>query len=283
MHRFPDEGDPSMHRRRLVIGVLTAALTLLAAGPAAAATVRGTVVHKNRSAHKFVLATQSGRLVVIHSNRGARVGRVVRVSGTKLRNGSYSARSIRSVGSRRHARLRGTVTYASRSKKVFTISTRGASVLVHQKRLRGRSARAAADTLPAPGEQVAVDTTIDNNDDLEADDVQSEGQDSNGMELEGKVLSVDQARRLISIAADDDDQSGGAVTVAVPGSFDISQFKVGNEVQLKVARQTDGSFLLTQAESDDENGADNEGDNQGNTTENNNNKAGDNGNDGNGD
>jgi hypothetical protein len=242
-----------MHRRRLVIGVLSAAVALLAAGPASAATFRGTVVHKNRSAHKYVVATSSGRLVVVHSKRAVRVGRVVRVSGTKLRNGGYSARSIRSVGSRRHARLRGTVTYSSRSKRAFTVSTRGASVLVHNKRLRGRSARAASDTTPAPGEQVAVDTTIDDNDDLEADDVKSEGQDEDGMEIEGKVLSVDQAKRQLSVAADDDDESGDAVTVTVPDSFDLTQFKVGNEVELKVTKQPDGSFLLTKAESEDEN------------------------------
>jgi ribosomal protein L34E len=253
MRYFLNQGALSMQRRRLVISVLTAALALLAAGPASAATVRGTVVHKNRSAHKFVVATSSGRLVVVHSQRGASVGRVVRVTGTKLRNGSYSARSIRSAGARRHARLRGTVTYASRSKKVFTISTRGASVLVHQKRLRGRSARAAADTLPAPGQQVAVDTTIDNNDDLEADDVQNQGQDTNGMELEGKLLAVDEANRQLTVAADDDDQSGGSVLVKVPDSFDIKQFQVGNEVELKVTQQPDGTFLLSNAESDNEN------------------------------
>jgi ribosomal protein L34E len=261
-----------MHRRRLAIGILAAAVTLLAAGPASASTIRGTVVHKNRSAHKLVVATTSGRLVVVHSKRSARVGRVVRISAVKLRNGSYSARSIRSVGSRRHARLRGTVTYASRSRRAFTVSTRGASVLVHQKRLRGRSARAAADTMPAAGEQVAVDTTIDRNDDLEADDVKSEGQDTDGMELEGKVLTVDEAKRQITVSADDDDESGDAVTVNVPAEFDFTQFKVGNEVELKVTKQTDGTFTLTKLDDENDNGDDN-GDDKKNDGEH---KAGDN-------
>jgi hypothetical protein len=255
----------------LVLGLVVAAFALPAAGPASAATFRGTVVHKNRSAHKFVVATKSGRLVVVRAARTARVGRVVRVSGTKLRSGTFRARSVRTVGRSRHARLRGTVTYASRSKRAFTVSTRGASVLVHQKRLRGRSARAAADTMPAAGEQVAVDGTIDQNDDIEANDVQNEGQDTNGMELEGKVLAVDQAARTIQVSADDDDESGDAVTVSVPGSFDITQFKVGNEVELKVTKQTDGTFVL-QSMDDENDSADSADENDG---ENNNKDEGD--------
>ena len=245
-----------MQRRRLVIGVLAAAVTLLAAGPASAATFRGTVVHKNRSAHKFVVATSSGRLVVVRSRRATRVGSLVRVSAARLRSDSWSARSIRTLGSRSHARLRGTVTYASRSRRAFTISTRGASVLVHQRRLRGRRAGTASDTMPATGDQVAVDTTIDGNDDLEADDVKSEGQDDNGMELEGKLLAVDQAGRTLTVAADDDEQSGGTVTVDVPQSFDMTRFKVGDEAELQVAKQSDGSFVLTKADTEDDNQGD---------------------------
>jgi hypothetical protein len=251
-----------MQRRSLFLGVLAAALALFVAGPASAATLRGTVVHKNRSAHKVVLATTSGRLAVVKTTRSVRIGRVVRVTGTHLRSGAWSARSIRTVGRSRHARLRGVVTYASRGKRAFTISTRGASVLVHQKSLRGRTARAAGDTMPTSGEQVAVDTTIQPNDDLEADDVQNEGRDTNGMELEGKVLGVDQAKRQITVAADDDDQSGDSVTVDVPQSFDLSQFQVGNEVELTVAKQPDGSFLLTKADSENENDQGDGNDNQ---------------------
>jgi hypothetical protein len=266
-----------MQRRSLLLGVLAAALALFVAGPASAATLRGTVVHKNRSAHKVVLATSSGRLAVVKTTRPVRIGRVVRVTGTRLRSGAWSARSIRTVGRSRRARLRGTVTYASRSKRAFTVSTSGASVLIHQKRLSGRTARAAGDTMPTTGEQVAVDTTIQPNDDLEADDVQNEGQNDNGMKLEGKVLSVDQAKRQITVAADDDDQSGGSVPVTVPQSFDLNQFQVGNEVELTVAKQPDGSFLLTKTDSENENDQGDNNDNQDNNGNNANNDNKDNG------
>jgi hypothetical protein len=264
-----------MQRRRTVIaGVIAAAVGLMAAGPASAATFRGTVVHKNRSVHKFVVATKSGRLVVVRSNRAPAIGRVVRVSGTKTRSGIFSARSIRSVGRARHARLRGVVTYTNRSKRLFTVSTRGASVLIHQRRLRGRSARAAADTMPSSGEQVAVDTTIDQNDDLEADNVQNQGQATSGIELQGKVLAVDQTARTIQVSGDDDEQSGGAVTVSIPSSFDITQFKVGNEVELTVAKQSDNSFVL-QSIGDENDTADENDNNDGENGNNTQNKSGD--------
>jgi hypothetical protein len=113
---------------------------------------------------------------------------------------------------------------------------------------------------------VAVDGTIDQNDDIEADDVQNEGQDGDGIELEGKVLAVDQAARTIQVSADDDDQSGDAVTVSVPASFDITQFKVGNEVELKVAKQTDGTFVLQKTDDENDN-ADNENEGDGNNND----------------
>jgi hypothetical protein len=258
-----------MHRRRsLVAGGVAAALALLAAGPASAATFSGTVVHHNRSAHSFVVATKSGRMVAVHANKSPRIGRVVRVSARKLKNGTYGARSIRAVGARRHARLRGVVTYANRSKHVFTVSTRGASVLVHQRRLRGRSARAAADSMPAAGQQVAVDTTIEQNDDLEADDVQNQGQNTGTMDLEGNVAKIVSPTQ-IQVTADDDEQSGGLLTVNVP---DSSKFKVGDEVELKVVQNADGTFTASDAQGDDnENEADggnDSGDNNGSNGDN---------------
>jgi hypothetical protein len=229
--------------RRTLVFALAIAAALALAGPAGAKTLRGTVVHRNAHAHKLVIATRSGRMVAIHTRRVIRAGRVVRVSG----------RSIRVVGRSRHARLRGTVTYVNRHRRLFTLSARGASVLVHRR--SARMARMASDDMPSSGSQVAVSADIDDDGDVEAKDVKDEGEDTDGIELEGKVLAVDTGARTLNVSADDEDESGDAVVVHVPDSFDLNQFKVGDEVELVVTKESDGTFTLQKA--DDDEGDDN--------------------------
>jgi hypothetical protein len=233
--------------RRFLVVAIAAAATLALAGPAGAATVRGTVVHRNAHAHKLVVATRTGRLVAVRTSRAIRVGRVVSVRGAR----------IRTVGRARHARLRGTVTYVNRARRVFTLSSRGASVLVRRRSVH--AARAASDDMPATGSQVAVDANLDDQGDVDADKVDEQGQDDNGIDLEGKVLSVDTNARTLSLSADDDEESGAAIVVHVPAGVDLSQFAVGNDVELVVSKESDGSFTLQKV---DEN--DNEGDDQDN-------------------
>jgi hypothetical protein len=60
------------------------------------------------------------------------------------------------------------------------------------------------------------------------------------------------------VSADDDDESGGAVTVSIPSSFDITQFKVGNEVELTVAKQPDGTFVLQSSDDQNDNADEND-------------------------
>ena len=219
-----------------------------AAAPASAATLSGTVVHRNAHAHSFVVATSHGRLAAIHARTSPRPGRVVRVSAHRLRNGTYSARSVRVVGHRRHVQMRGTVTYARG--RVFTLSSRGASILV-RRLARGARAVAASDAAPPVGSAVLVDANVDDNGDVEANDVNEEGQDGNGIDLEGKVLGIDTTARTLSISADDEEASGAALTVQVPAGIDLSGFKVGQEVELTVTRNTDGTFVLQQGMGDD--------------------------------
>jgi hypothetical protein len=224
------------------------------AASASAAAIKGTVVHRNARAHSFVVATSTGRLAAVHGRRSPRLGRVVRVSARRLRNGTFAGRAIRTVGRRRHATLRGTVTWVNRRSGAFTVSAPGASLLVRRAGLRARRASAAADPTPAPGTTVVVGAHLDDQGDLEADDVQEVGHDDNGMELEGVVLAVDPQARTLTISADDDDESGQSVTVQVPDSFDMTAFQVGHEVELHVTQLADGTLQLTG--SGDDEGAD---------------------------
>jgi hypothetical protein len=235
--------------RRLAINAFAALLVAgAAAAPASAATLKGTVVHRNGHAHSFVVAMSHGRLAAIHARTSPRPGRVVRVSARRLRNGTYSARSVRVLGRRRRVQMRGTVTY-SRG-RVFTLSSRGASILI-RRGTRAARAVAASDDAPPAGSVVQVDANVDDNGDIEANDVNEEGQDNNGIDLEGTVLGIDTNARTLSISADDEDASGAALTVQVPAGVDMTGFTVGHQVELSVIRNADGTFVLQQGMGDD--------------------------------
>jgi hypothetical protein len=237
---------PSLASRGLIALALPAALAALA-GSAQAKPIRGTVVHRNAHAHAFVVADSRGRLRSIHARRSPRPGRTVSVSARRLRNGTYRARHVRVTGRRRRARLRGTVSYVDRRRGVFTVSTRGASILVH----RGRSHRArTADALPGVGDHVTVTADVQD-ESVDADSIHGDGQNHDAFDLEGIVLGVDPVARTVKVSADDDDESGAAITVTVPASFDMSQFTVGQEVELRVLRQADGTFVLQGFASDE--------------------------------
>lgn len=232
-----------VHRGAL-LGALLGALVV--ASSASAATFRGVVVHRNARAHSFAVALKGGRLVAVHARRAPAVGKVVVVSARRLRNGTFAARRVRSVGRSRRAAIRGVVTFVNRRRGVFTVSSRGASLLIHSR----RGAR-VADALPAVGQSVQVEAQIGDQGDLEQQTVQSTGSQTQNIDLEGTVLAVDTTARTLSVSADDDGQSGQSVTVVVPATINISAFTVGQEVELVVSLQPDGSFLLQGSSGDD--------------------------------
>jgi uncharacterized membrane protein YgcG len=253
-------------KSRLVVSALVASVAALAAAaPASAARISGTVVHQNHRGHSFVVAGRGGSLKAIHARTRPRTGSVVQVQARRLRNGTYAASKVRARGSRRHARIRGRVTWVDHKTGAFTVSSRGASLLVHPKRRAGKVSAANSSTPPV-GSDVTADVTIADNGDLEEQDVQENGQANNNgpMDLEGVVLSTDTTANTITVSADDNDESGSSngIVVHVP---DASKFPVGSEVELVVTGPAaDGSFTLAQSSLDDnQQEADNSGDDQG--------------------
>jgi hypothetical protein len=255
-----------MRRRTLsAVAVLAAfAATSIAGGASAsAATLKGTVVHRNASVKSFTVALRNGRLAAVHSTTRPRPGRVVVVTARELRNGTYSASKVRTVGRTHRARFRGTVTYVHRAKRVFTVSSRGVSMAIHR-RAAGTRARSASDSWPAVGSVVTVTTAIDDDGDVEEQDIKQEGKDDDGIEIEGKIVKVDEQARTLTVTSDDDDETSGTLLVHVPASFDLKQFTVGQEVELRATLQPDGSYLLLgSASDDDENEADDDNHQQG--------------------
>jgi hypothetical protein len=257
-----------MRRRHIlsIVAISLFALTGLSA-QASASTVKGTVVHKNKRAHSFVVAASRGQLSAVHAKRSPRPGSTVRLNARKLRNGTFAAKGIRVTGRKHRVRVRGVVTYSNLRRGLFTVSSRGVSLLV-KKHHRGRAA-AADNSMPRVGTKVQVDVTVDDQGNLEEQDTNEVGSVQDTIDLEGQVLSVDTAANTISVSADDCGESGAALVVHVP---DASKFQVGDEVELTVTGPAaDGSFTLVQSSGDDnsqeaddssDDQADNQGDNQ---------------------
>jgi len=149
----------------------------------------------------------------------------------------------------------------NRRRGIFTLSARGVSMLVRTRRGRARM----ADALPSVGTEVTATGTVDDQGELEDQSLQSDGSDTNGIDLEGTILAVNATARTLTVSADDDQQSGASVIVTVPAALDISKFVVGQEVELQVLPQPGGGYLLQGSASDEGvQGADDQAEEQGN-------------------
>jgi hypothetical protein len=165
--------------------------------------------------------------------------------------------------STKHVRIRGTVSFVDARHGAFVLSTRGASIVVHRRSALRHSGRVASEDPLEVGEEVTVDGTLDD-DAVDAMKVKEDGEHDATIHVEGTVKSIDTTARTLSISADDDDELPATLTVEVPDTFDLSVFKVGESVDLKVKANDDGTFTLV--ESSDDSGtehADNSGEIQG--------------------
>jgi hypothetical protein len=233
--------------------VLAAVFGAVIVGSASAATVRGVVVHQNHRAHSFVVSTKGGRLASVHARHSPRVGRSVRLTAALMHNGTWREKTLHVGRSSRHATLRGVVTFVNRRHGEFTLSAGGASLLVHKQR---------SDAMPSVGDDVTVQSGIDDQGDLNEQTIHDNGDQTSGIELEGVILSI--TGNTLQVSADDDNESGQSVVVDVPATFDMTAFTVGQEVKLLVTQQADGTFLLQgSAEDDNSQAANNPGDSQG--------------------
>jgi hypothetical protein len=235
---------------------------VLAAG-ASAATLHGTVVHDNARAHSFVVAQRGGALKAVHARKLPPVGRTVAVRARLLRNGTWLAQHV-TVGRRlHHVTIKGTVTFVAAHGGFFVLSARGTSFVVHGANARFHTPRRSANSRVAVGEIMTVQGSLEGGS-VSASDLRRDGEDVNGVDLEGTVQAVDPTARTLTISADDSEQSGATVTVAVPAAFDLGLFAAGQSVELIVSPNPDGTYTLEQS-SNDTGGtqADNPGEQQG--------------------
>lgn len=224
-------------RRAMLLAGAVAAVAL--AGPAQAATVNGVVVHHNNKAGSFTVAARSGALRAVHARRKPPLGRHVKVTARKLRNGTFAARTVKVGAKRSRVRVRGTVTFVNRRARRFVVSARGVSLVV---RVPGGGRAVAAGALPQQGDQVTVDANVDEQTgDLEANGVDNHGEDNGTIELEGVVQAIDAEKGILTISGDDEGGSG-SLTVLLPAGFDASVYRVGDPVELRATLNPDGTY-----------------------------------------
>lgn len=247
----------SMLYRKLTIFALVAVLGVLAlAGVASAATVKGKVVHKNKSAKSFTVAKRSGQLVTVHATRSPALGRRVVVRGSLLRNGTFGASKVFVGTASNRARVHGVVTFVNARHTKFTVSGKGVSLVVRKHALK---------KVPAVGTVVTVAGAFDDHGDIEADNLNDYGTNDGYVDLEGHVLAVDSALRTLTLSADDDKELAGTITVIIPDTWDMTAYAVGDEIEVVATLNADGTYTAVGTSQDgDSQEADNEDGEQGN-------------------
>jgi hypothetical protein len=153
--------------KRILLMLAVVAGLVLAPAAAEASAFRGTVVKRNVATRTVVVATRAGRLVIVHGTR-ARIGTILRVSGTH----------IRVVGHTRHVRMQGLVT--RRGLRSFNLSAGQAVVSL---RMHGRR------SLHAVGAGLVVRARITSGGKLDETSSDDSG-DFHGAELKGRLLCI---------------------------------------------------------------------------------------------
>jgi hypothetical protein len=231
---------------------------LAIAGVAQASSVKGTVVHRDAKAGSFVVANKKGKLFAVHSASTPALGSKVAVKVRKLTNGTYASTKAPRAGKHQgHVRVHGTVSHVNGAAHTFTLSARGVSMLVVQRTMQGA---------PKVGDVVTVTGSEDeeNEGEIEEENLQEEGEDNNGFEVEGVILEINESARTLTISSEDDQSEGETLIVHVPESLSLSMFTVEEEVELNVKPLGGNEFELLGSNSDEgEQGADDNEDEQG--------------------
>ena len=238
------------------VGVIAAA-ALIPVSTASAATIRGEVVHVNKTAHSFTVADRHGHLTAIHANHSPAAGRMVTVSARRLRNGTFAATRVHSGRRSNHVHVRGLVTYVDRSRRFYVVSARGVSLIVRARHANARSGKMVksvmltGDTLPAVGTEVTVDGTLDDQGDIQGDSVNNDGQNNNTADLEGQILSINPTARTLTISASDDNEiTGATILIHIPDTIDITTYHVGDIIQLVASLESDGTYTAVGSSGD---------------------------------
>jgi hypothetical protein len=95
-------------------------------------TLTGVIVHLNKAAGSYVVAEQGAGLAAVHAPTAPRPGTKVEVPVRSLANGTYGQAGSRlRLGTQTKAEISGIVTHVDTASPAYTVSKRGASLLIH--------------------------------------------------------------------------------------------------------------------------------------------------------
>jgi Cu/Ag efflux protein CusF len=212
-------------------------------------TVAGTVVHVAAPRQSYTVATDDGTLYAVHAEKQPAVGTKLTEKVKPLANGTFGQAKApkEAKADAKTAKIAGTVTWANADSGVYTVSARGASILVHGAQ-------------PPPALLAPVTVTVS----MTPDGLQQTAIDASDplpgtVDIAGTVQHVDAQARHITLAADDVREAGADIDVAVPDTIDITKIAEGDQIDATVTIGTDGSYGLTGASFDQDATAANDG------------------------
>jgi hypothetical protein len=233
-------------------------------------TVKGVVVHLVEPAHSYVIATDTGQLVPVHARKLPDAGTKVETVVHQLANGTFLEKKVAKKGTASAAKLSGTVTYVDGTARVYTVSVRGASTLVHMPQQQP-GPPPPSDQPPALNDLVTVDVTIapkpadpakpddPQKTELDQSKIEKTGQASGPVDLEGTVQAIDTQQRTLTLAADDSRESAHDVVISVPATIDMTKLQKDDVLDVTATIAADGSYALTGASHDQDDKAADDG------------------------
>ena len=201
--------------KKLLLPVAVAALA--APSTAAATRQRGIVVKVDVNAHVVAVAQKAGHVVRVHAPAtrfdriGTRfhVGQRLSFTARKLRNGTLAGSDFRVRGHASRVRVHGIVrAYDARSRRI-TLATGGTLLRMHLARPGTRTFAASAPP-PRAGDEVTVTALVDENDDeLEATEVETDDQQAADEDAQGDDQQAEQDEGQAEQDDQDAEDDGG--------------------------------------------------------------------------
>jgi hypothetical protein len=226
----------------LILAVAAVAAALALPGIASAGIARGVVVKIDRAPALVAVAQANGRVSLLHVRAGKNlhVGSRIAFTARVRRDGTLATTGVRVVGRAGATRVRGIV--LAWRQRTLVISARGAILRV--KAAKGvRGLASAASRAPKVGAEVQVRLDLRQGA-LTARGVSVVNAETPAGSIEGHILAI--TPNSITVADD-----GVSVLIGVPSGFDLTKFKVGDEVLASFTRNTDGSLTLTALANED--------------------------------